>query len=51
MTLEAVALHHIDHLDAKMAAVIQLLRAEASIEGGWTQFHQQHGRKFFRGRG
>jgi 3'-5' exoribonuclease len=51
MTLEAVALHHIDHLDAKMAAVIQLLRAEASIEGGWTQFHQHHGRKFFRGRG
>ena len=51
MTLEAVALHHIDHLDAKMAAVAQLLRAEASIEGGWTQFHQHHGRKFFRGRG
>jgi 3'-5' exoribonuclease len=51
MTLEAVALHHIDLLDAKMAAVTQLLRAEASIEGGWTQFHQHHGRKFFRGRG
>lgn len=50
MTLEAVALHHIDLLDAKMAAVTQLLRAEASIEGGWTQFHQHHGRKFFRGR-
>ncbi|NBX30266.1 HD domain-containing protein [bacterium] len=51
MTLEAVALHHIDLLDAKMAAVTQLLRAEASIDGGWTQFHQHHGRKFFRGRG
>ena len=51
MTLEALALHHIDHLDAKMAAVTQLLKAEASIEGGWTQFHQHHGRKFFRGRG
>ncbi|MFM8951731.1 MAG: 3'-5' exoribonuclease YhaM family protein [Planctomycetaceae bacterium] len=50
MTLEAVALHHIDLLDAKMAAVTQLLRAEASIEGGWTHFHQHHGRKFFRGR-
>jgi 3'-5' exoribonuclease len=51
MTLEALALHHIDHLDAKMAAVTQLLKAEASIDDGWTQFHQHHGRKFFRGRG
>lgn len=50
MTLEAVALHHLDHLDAKMAGTIQLLRNEASIEGGWTQFQQSVGRKFFRGR-
>jgi len=50
MTLEALALHHLDHLDAKMAAVTQLLKAEASIDDGWTQFHQNHGRKFFRGR-
>ena len=50
MTLEAIALHHLDHLDAKLAAVGQILRTEASIEGGWTQFHHAHGRKFFRGR-
>ena len=50
MTLEAVALHHLDHLDAKMAGTIQLLKSEASIEGGWTQFQQSVGRKFFRGR-
>jgi 3'-5' exoribonuclease len=50
MTLEALALHHLDHLDATMAAVTQLLKAEASIDDGWTQFHQHHGRKFFRGR-
>ena len=51
MTLEAIALHHLDHMDAKLAATIQLLQAEASIEGGWTQYQQSHGRKFFRGRG
>jgi len=51
MTLEAIALHHLDHMDAKLAATIQILEAEASIEGGWTQFQQSHGRKFFRGRG
>ena len=50
MTLEALALHHLDHLDATMAAVTQLLKAEASIDDGWTQFHQHHGRKCFRGR-
>jgi 3'-5' exoribonuclease len=51
MTLEAMALHHLDHLDAKMAGVVQLLQNEASMDGGWTQYQQSQGRKFFRGRG
>lgn len=51
MTLEALALHHLDHLDAKMAGTIQLLRNEATAEDGWTQYQQSQGRKFFRGRG
>jgi len=51
MTLEAVALHHLDLLDAKMAGTIQLLRNEATAEDGWTQYQQSQGRKFFRGRG
>ena len=38
MTLEAVALHHLDHLDAKMAGTIQLLQNEATAEDGWTQY-------------
>ena len=50
MTLEALALHHLDHLDARMAGVLQLLQNEASIDGGWTQYQQNQGRKFFRGR-
>jgi 3'-5' exoribonuclease len=50
MTLEAVALHHLDHLDAKMAATIQLLQNEATADDGWTQYQQSQGRKFFRGR-
>lgn len=50
MTLEAVALHHIDQLDARMAATTQLLRNEAALDGGWTQYHANLGRKFFRGR-
>jgi 3'-5' exoribonuclease len=51
MTLEAMALHHLDHLDATMAGTIQLLQNEATAEDGWTQYQQSQGRKFFRGRG
>ncbi len=50
MTIEAIALHHLDHLDAKMAGTIQLLQNEATAEDGWTQYQQSQGRKFFRGR-
>ena len=50
MTLEAVALHHLDHLDATMAGTIQLLQNETTAEDGWTQYQQSQGRKFFRGR-
>ena len=50
MTLEAIALHHLDHLDAKMAGTIQLLQNEATADDGWTQYQQSQGRKFFRGR-
>jgi 3'-5' exoribonuclease len=50
MTLEAVALHHLDHLDAKLAGTIQIMRNEATVDGGWTQYQQSLGRKFFRGR-
>jgi len=51
MTLEALVLHHLDHMDAKVAAITQLMQNEASMDGGWTQYQQSHGRKFFRGRG
>lgn len=50
MTLEAVALHHIDQLDARMAATTQLLQNEAALDGGWTQYHANLGRKLFKGR-
>jgi len=51
MTLEALALHHLDHMDARLAGVLQLMQNEAAIDGGWTQFQPSLGRKFFRGRG
>ena len=50
MTLEAIALHSIDALDAKLIGTLQLFQSEAAIDDGWTQYHPNHGRKFFRGR-
>lgn len=50
MTLEALALHHLDHLDATLAGVLQLMQNEAAIDHGWTQYQPNQGRKFFRGR-
>jgi len=51
MTLEAIALHHLDQLDARMAGTLQLMQNEAALDGGWTQYHANLGRKFFKGRG
>ncbi len=50
MTLEALALHHLDALDARMAGTLQLFQSEAALDDGWTQYHPNLGRKFFRGR-
>ncbi len=51
MTLEALALHHLDHMDAKLASVIQLMQNEVVMDGGWTQYQASQGRKFYRGGG
>ncbi|MEI6255953.1 MAG: HD domain-containing protein [Planctomycetota bacterium] len=50
MTLEAIALHHLDQLDAQMAGTLKLIQNEAALDGGWTQYHANLGRKFFKGR-
>ena len=49
MTLEALALHHLDALDSKLAGVYQLMQSEAALDGGWTQYQASHGRKYYRG--
>jgi len=49
MTLEAVALHHLDNLDAKMASFTQLIKDCPNVESNWTQYHANLGRKLFKG--
>jgi 3'-5' exoribonuclease len=51
MTLEAVALHHLDNLDAKMASFTQLMIDCPNVESNWTQYHTNLGRKLYKGSG
>jgi 3'-5' exoribonuclease len=50
MTLEAVALHYLDNLDAKIHSLTQLIREDANTDSNWTPFQAAMGRKFFKSR-
>lgn len=49
MTLEAVALHHLDNLDAKIASFTQLMKDCPNVDSPWTQYFSQIGRKLYKG--
>ncbi|MDZ4818062.1 MAG: HD domain-containing protein [Planctomycetota bacterium] len=49
MTLEAIALHHLDNLDAKLHNFEQLMRDDANVDSAWTQYHPNLNRKLFKG--
>lgn len=49
MTFEAVALHHLDNLDAKLANLRQVIAEDANAGSKWTSFNAQLGRKVFKG--
>jgi 3'-5' exoribonuclease len=49
MTLEAIALHYLDSLDAKIHAFTREIREDPSRESSWTPFHPNLGRRLFKG--
>jgi 3'-5' exoribonuclease len=49
MTLEAIALHYLDNLDAKIYSAAQAMKEDVNSESSWTSYNQAMGRKFFRG--
>jgi 3'-5' exoribonuclease len=49
MTLEAVALHYLDNLDAKLHTFSREIRDDPSRESSWTPFQQSLGRRLFKG--
>ena len=49
MTLEAVALHYLDSLDAKLHSFQQLIEDDVNPNSPWTVYHPSIGRKIFKG--
>lgn len=49
MTLEALALHHLDNLDSKIHAFAQHLRDDPNADSAWTHYHPSINRKLFKG--
>ena len=49
MTLEAVALHYLDSLDAKLHSFQQLIEEDVNPNSAWTVYHPSIGRKIFKG--
>jgi 3'-5' exoribonuclease len=49
MTLEAVALHYLDNLDAKLHTFGREIRDDPSRDSNWTPFQQSLGRRLFKG--
>ena len=47
-TLEAVALHHLDNLDAKLVSFESLIDADVSGSGNWTNYIPSIGRKLWK---
>src|SRR5205823_5320289 len=49
MTPEAIALHLLDNLDAKVHSFSREIRDDPSRESSWTPFQQSLGRRLFKG--
>ncbi|MCA9186725.1 MAG: OB-fold nucleic acid binding domain-containing protein [Pirellulaceae bacterium] len=49
MTLEAIALHQLDDLDAKIHSFSQLMAEDVNSDSPWTVYHANIGRKLYKG--
>ncbi len=49
MTIEAVALAHLDNLDAKINTFARLMERDPNVDSPWTTYNQNLERKLFKG--
>lgn len=48
MTIEAIVLHYLDDMDAKVNAATELIEADRNTDSQWTAFHPVMGRKLYK---
>jgi 3'-5' exoribonuclease len=48
MTLEAIVLHYLDDMDAKINAATEFIRADRNSDSSWTSFSPTLGRKLYK---
>lgn len=48
VTLEAIALHHLDNLDAKIAACTNVIESDVAADGNWTNYNPSVGRRLWK---
>ena len=49
MTLEAIALHGLDNLDAKLNEALGVINSDPNRQSRWTPYQPRLGRKFYKG--
>jgi len=49
MTLEAITLHYLDNLDAKIHSFLQVVEEDANADSPWTAYQPNIGRKLYKG--
>ena len=49
MTLEAITLHHLDNLDAKIHSVAQIIEEDVNKDSSWTVYQPSIGIKVYKG--
>ena len=49
MTAEAIALHHLDNLDAKVEASTRTIEGDRLTQGNWTEYSRMFQRQLYRG--
>jgi 3'-5' exoribonuclease len=48
MTLEAIVLHYLDDMDAKVNAATELIESDRNTDSPWTAYHPTLGRKIYK---
>ncbi len=46
-TIEALILHYVDNMDAKVSGVRESMESEEGLKKGWTDYHRVFGRRFY----